>query len=67
MFPNLNAEQARNKHTNDFVAKELCLSRRSYELKKKTGEFKLREVNKLLDLYKCDFNYLFKTEQQKPA
>ena len=33
-YPNLAAEQARNGHTNEYVAKYLNISRPSYELKK---------------------------------
>lgn len=42
MYPNLNAEQARFGHTNEYVANFLGLSRKSYEAKKiqKLSRFK---------------------------
>ena len=46
-------------HTNEFVASKLGISRQSYEKKKKTGTFKLREITKLLTVYGTDFDYLF--------
>jgi len=59
MFPNLEAEQARKKHTNEFVARELSISRQSYESKKRTGGFKLVEINRLLAIYSATYDYLF--------
>ena len=62
MFPNLEAEQARNRHTNKYVAEKLSLSRQSYEFKKRTGNFKLHEIVILLAIYNTQFDYLFATE-----
>lgn len=59
MFSNLAAEQARSNHTNTYVAALLGISRQSYEHKKRNGTFKLHEINKLLELYNRDFEYLF--------
>lgn len=59
MFPNLEAEQARNRHTNEEVAKRLGISRQAYEHKKKCGTFKLKEINTLIEIYGVDFSYLF--------
>lgn len=59
MFPNLAAEQARRKHTNEYIANYLGISRRAYEIKKKNGTFKLREINLLVELYNVNFEYLF--------
>jgi DNA-binding XRE family transcriptional regulator len=71
MFPNLEAEQARRNHTNDFVAKKLGISRQSYESKKKNGGFKLKEITKLLSMYNSAFDYLFSqeayAEESEPA
>lgn len=67
MFPNLEAEQARNGHTNEEVAKRLGISRQTYELKKKFGSFKLKEINGLLELYRADFVYLFAPLSQSEA
>jgi hypothetical protein len=62
MFPNLEAEQARNGHTNESVAKELGLSRQAYEIKKKKGGFKFSEIKQLLAIYNTTFDYLFAME-----
>lgn len=59
MFPNLQAEQARNKMTNQQVADYLGISRRTYEQKKTSGRFVVSECNRLCVLFKCDFPYLF--------
>lgn len=59
MYCNLQAEQARNGMTNQQVADVLNISRVSYESKKKTGKFVVREIVELCKLFKCDFEYLF--------
>nr|WP_300850042.1 hypothetical protein [uncultured Schaedlerella sp.] len=59
MLPNLNAEQARYGHSNQYVADALHLNRNTYEGKKKSGRFSLEEINMLCDIYKCDYSYLF--------
>ena len=64
MFRNLEAEQARLRLTNEEVAKYLSLSRISYESKKKTGNFKFGEIEKLLDLFKVKFEYLFEKAEE---
>lgn len=64
MFKNLKAEMARNGHKNNDVAKILGISRQSYEVKMKTGKFKVTEAKKLCELYNGDFNYLFETESE---
>ena len=66
MFPNLEAEQARNGHTNEYVARELSMSRQLYELRKKIGNFKLAEINLLVAMYKVPMDYLFSTEAMPP-
>jgi DNA-binding XRE family transcriptional regulator len=59
MFPNLEAEQARQRHSNDYVAQKLGISRQAYENKKKNGTFKLKEVFMLTAIYSAEFSYLF--------
>lgn len=59
MFRNLDAEQSRYGFTNSDMADKLEISRRSYEMKKKNGMFKLSEIVFLLKLFKCNFEYLF--------
>lgn len=63
MFPNLEAEQARNGHTNEFLAKKLGVSRQTLERKKRVGDFRLSEINILLSIYGSDYNYLFSVEK----
>lgn len=67
MFPNLNAEQARYGHSNQYTAEYLGLKRCTYEVKKKNGRFSMEEINRLCELYKCDYKYLFNTEPIAPA
>ena len=59
MCPNLDAEQARQRMTNLDVANYLGISRVSYENKKKTRKFNVKEAKKLTELFKVDFDYLF--------
>ena len=66
MFANLEAEQARHGHTNEFVANKLKMSRRTFEIKKQKGTFKLPEIKKLMEMYGKDFFYLFE-ERPRPA
>ncbi len=63
MFANLKAEQARNNMTNEYVAKQLGLSRVSYEHKKKSGRFVIHECKKLCFLFEKNFEYLFQTTE----
>lgn len=70
MFRNLEAEQKRNGLTNLQVAEILGISRATYEAKKRNGMFTRPQIVKLLELFSCDFNYLFETSgsnQQKGA
>lgn len=59
MLRNLNAEQARADLSNQEVASILGMSRVTYEKKKNTGNFTRSEIAKLLNLFKCKFEYLF--------
>jgi len=59
MFPNLEAEQARNGHINEFIASQIGLSMQVYEKKKKIGTFKFYEITRLLEVYGVKFDYLF--------
>ena len=59
MFKNLHAEQARRGMTNQQVADVVGISRVSYESKKKTGKFYVKEISQLCILFGCSFDYLF--------
>lgn len=63
MFNNLEAEQARKGLTNQDIANYLKISRQSYEIKKKNGNFKYSEITKLLDLFTVSFEYLFAKDE----
>lgn len=67
MFPNLQAEQARKKMTNQQVANYLGISRRTYEQKKQSGRFLAIECNHLCKLFQCEFTYLFAVDTPKTA
>ncbi|MEG2002886.1 MAG: hypothetical protein RR107_07320 [Clostridia bacterium] len=67
MFPNLEAEQARQRHSNSVVAEKLGITRQSFEHKKKSGTFKFAEIQKLLDLYESEFKYLFSSDKDNKA
>lgn len=59
MFRNLEAEQKRLGYTNSKMAELLGISRVTYENKKKNGMFTRPQIVKLMELFRCDFNYLF--------
>lgn len=67
MFRNLEAEQARAGLSGTQVAEILRISRVSYESKKKSGKFTVREAKILCQLFKCTFDYLFHTEVEEIA
>ena len=57
---NLEAEQRRRLMTDADVAKLLGIKRETYCKKKKTFNFKYKEIVTLCDEFQCDFEYLFK-------
>ena len=59
MFDNLDAEQKRMHKTNTDMANELKMSRVSYENKKKSGKFNVKEAQFLCNYFGCSFEYLF--------
>lgn len=61
MFPNLDAEQARNRMTDEDVANELGMKRAAYGRKKQNGRFVADECLRLCKLFRCSFEYLFAT------
>lgn len=67
MLNNLAAEQKRHGYTNAEVANFLGISRPTYETKKRTGKFNRPQIEKLLQLFDCKFEYLFAYDTQKPA
>ena len=61
MYPNLQAEQARQGMTNMQVADKLGITRPTYENKKKTGRFTVEECKRLCKMFNSSFDYLFDT------
>ncbi len=61
MYPNLDAEQKRNRESNSTVAELLGISRVSYESKKKSGKFTAIQCWILCAHYQKEFEYLFST------
>lgn len=59
MYPNLLGQKAFHKMTNDDMAKVINVSRRSYEIKVRTGKFSLEEGRAYCDFFHKDFGYLF--------
>ena len=68
MFNNLEAEQKRHGYTNADMAGILGIARVTYESKKRTGKFNRLQIETLLRLFDCKFEYLFfHDELKKPA
>lgn len=67
MFRNLEAEQKRFGYTNTKMAELLSISRVTYENKKKKGTFNRPQIETLLRLFDCKFEYLFQfdTDEEK--
>lgn len=59
MLRNLEAEQKRYGYTNTDIAALLGISRVTYESKKRTGMFNRPQIEILLQLFNCKFEYLF--------
>jgi hypothetical protein len=65
MFSNLEAEQVRRGHTEDYVAERLGITRREYRSRQKTGLFSESEVRALVTMYNRSPEYLFETDAAK--
>lgn len=59
MFKNLEAEQKRFGYTNATMAELLGISRVTYENKKRTGMFNRPQIEALMKIFNCKFEYLF--------
>ena len=64
MFKNLDAEQARSGKTNQAMADLIGISRVSYESKKRTGKFTVKEIATLCKFFETTFEYLFATDKK---
>ncbi|KXL54408.1 hypothetical protein CLNEO_05140 [Anaerotignum neopropionicum] len=67
MFRNLEAEQRRLGFTNAQMAEKLGIARLTYESKKKNGNFNRTQITTMLNLFNCDFFYLFECDEQDKA
>lgn len=65
MLRNLEAEQARFGYTNADMAELLGISRVTYERKKCSGMFNRPQIDALLRLFDCKFEYLFAIDDHK--
>ena len=64
MFRNLEAEQKRCGYTNADMAEILGISRVTYENKKRNGKFSRPQIEVLLQLFNCKFEYLFEMDHE---
>jgi hypothetical protein len=60
VLPNLETEQIRCRHTEEYVAKKLGLTKQAYRLRKKSASFSLEETLALTEIYDRPVEYLFK-------
>ena len=67
MLRNLEAEQARFGYTNADMAELLGISRVTYERKKCSGMFNRPQIDALLRLFDCKFEYLFAIDDQQAS
>jgi len=59
MYPNLEAEQARYGHTEEYVAEKLGITRQTYLERKQSGLFRRSEALILVGMYDKPVEYLF--------
>ena len=63
MYPNLDAEQARHGHTDDYVARVLGISVEEYQKRKASRSIGLQEAVALEAMYEQSTEYLFRAER----
>ncbi|MCL2182984.1 MAG: helix-turn-helix transcriptional regulator [Chitinispirillia bacterium] len=59
MYPNLEAEQTRRGHTEEYVAEKLGMTRQTYSECKLSGAFQPAEALALVKIYDKPVEYLF--------
>lgn len=64
MFKNLEDEQKRGGYSNTDMAEILGISRAAYEHKKQAGTFNRPQIETLLRLFDCKFEYLFQCDEE---
>jgi hypothetical protein len=59
VYPNLEAEQVRRGHTDDYVAQMLGMTKEEYIARKEAKSVKLAQAVRLATMYKMPTEYLF--------
>lgn len=67
MYPNIDAEQARLKLTNEAVAGILHITPYTYGQKKLKCKFTAKEAQTLCVIFQKPFEYLFETKDREEA
>jgi hypothetical protein len=60
MYPNLELEQTRCGHSDEYVAQRLGISERAYRNRKKSNAIPLPEAVALVKMYDKSMEYLFR-------
>jgi hypothetical protein len=59
MYPNLDVEQARCGHSDEYVARRLGITERAYRDRKESNAMRLPEAVALTEMYDKSMEYLF--------
>jgi hypothetical protein len=60
MYPNLEVEQTRRGHSDEYVARKLGITERAYRNRKESNAMPLSEAVALVDMYDKSMEYLFR-------
>jgi len=60
MYPNLEAEQARRGHSEEYIAEALGITLQEYRTRKDSGAFSLTDTIKLVKVYDKPVDYLLR-------
>jgi hypothetical protein len=60
MYPNLEVEQTRCGHSDEYVAGRLGITERAYRRRKESNAIPLSEAAVLVDMYDKSMEYLFR-------
>lgn len=68
MYPNIEAERARNGFTLDEFTKKIGVTRKTYYTWRKKGKIPASKVEKMAELFNCPADYLLGLERpENPA
>jgi len=59
MYPNLEVEQTRYGHSDEYVAQRLGITERAYRARKESNAMRLSEAVALVEMYDRSMEYLF--------